>query len=69
MNPLKKNRLVIFLLLTAMAMTTGTQKQVYGQEQKASGTAQEKEIHRVKIGPHPNTHAFFWIFRAPSNTE
>ncbi|SVB36860.1 uncharacterized protein METZ01_LOCUS189714, partial [marine metagenome] len=53
MNPLKKNRLVIFLLLSAMVLTTGTQKQVYGQEQKASGTTQEKQIHRVKIGPHP----------------
>ncbi|SVD78451.1 uncharacterized protein METZ01_LOCUS431305 [marine metagenome] len=51
MNLLKKNGLVIFLLITAMVITTGMQEQVHGQE--AAGTAQDKQIYRIKIGPHP----------------
>ena len=35
MNPVKKNRLVAFLLLAALIFTVSMEKQVQGQEQQA----------------------------------
>ena len=66
MNPVKKNRLVAFLLLAVLVFTTGMGKQVQGQElqavskveseaeQKVKGVVVPvKKIKRVRIGPHP----------------
>ena len=53
MNPVKKNRLVAFLLLAVLVFTTGMGKQVHGQEQEIERIAPAKQIKRIRIGPHP----------------
>ena len=77
MNPVKKNRLVAFLLLAVLVFTTGMGKQVQGQElqavskvaseaeQKVKGIAPAKKIKRIRIGPHPKYTRLLLDFSGP----
>ena len=81
MNPVKKNRLVAFLLLAVLVFTTGMGKQVQGQElqavskveseaeQKVKGIAPAKKLSGSGLALIQNTRGFFWIFQDLSNTR
>ena len=48
MNPVKKNRLVAFLLLAALIFTVSMEKQVQGQEQQAASKVESEAEQKVK---------------------
>ena len=48
MNPVKKNRLVAFLLLAALIFTVSMEKQVQGQEQQTVSKVESEAEQKVK---------------------
>ena len=53
MDLVKKNRSAAFLLLAVLVFTIGMGKQAHGQEQAVEKVVPPKQIHKIRIGPHP----------------